>query len=74
MTNDMRYQTTPLLHLEQWCEYHEVPYRRVLTNDDRMVCWFSWWVEAMNGEPLQEPCIPGKRAILNVKQLVTESI
>ena len=74
MTDTTLYQTTPLLHLEQWCESHEIPYRRVRTSDDRMVCWYSWWREAIDGQPLDAPCIPGKRAILNVNQLVAESI
>ncbi len=32
----------------RWCETHNLPYSTVRTDDDRMVCWWIWWTEAMD--------------------------
>ncbi len=31
-----------------WCNAHDLPLNRVRTGDDRIVCWFAWWIEAMD--------------------------
>ena len=31
--------------MTQWCNEHDLPMRAVRTVDDRIVCWFVWWVE-----------------------------
>ena len=32
----------------RWCETHDLPYSTIRTGDDRMVCWWIWWAEAMD--------------------------
>jgi hypothetical protein len=52
--------------------------RRVRTSDDRIVCWFIWWVEAMehaypiemlvgeeDNRPAIKACIPSFRKVLS---------
>ena len=35
------------LEMTQWCNEHDLPMRTIRTADDRIVCWFIWWREAM---------------------------
>ena len=46
-----------------WCNEHDIPLRRVRTGDDRIVCWFIWWIEAMDrAVPIEDrfPYAPAK--------------
>ena len=53
----------------RWCRTHDLPYSKVRTGNDRMVCWWIWWTEAMDrstpgpthGEQL--PCVPIEAAV-----------
>ena len=51
-----------------WCNEHDLPLRRVRTDDDRIMCWFSWWYRAMGTEGtdrlLIEACEPSYRVVL----------
>ena len=60
--------------MTQWCNEHDLPMRTVRTADDRIVCWFIWWMDAMDRRPpgvsLEEisvpilPCDPSFRVVL----------
>ncbi len=56
--------------MTQWCNEHDLPMRAVRTADDRIVCWFVWWMDAMdrraldeNGDPILL-CDPSYRVVL----------
>lgn len=66
---------TSAIELTQWCDEHDLPMRTIRTGDDRIVCWFIWWVDCMERcypiedlvDPIRPPikaCIPGYRAVL----------
>ncbi len=56
-----------------WCNTHDLPLNRVRTGDDRIVCWFVWWIEAMDRSvpadgvkiaPKIRGCDPSYRVVL----------
>ncbi len=38
----------PNSNLVEWCSTHDLPFRTIRTGEDRIVCWFVWWIEAMD--------------------------
>lgn len=49
----------------EWCDFHDEPMRKIRTDDDRIVCWFAWWLETTDttGRVTAMPCRPGRRLI-----------
>ncbi len=69
--------------MTQWCNEHDLPMRTIRTGDDRIVCWFIWWVEAMDqlypmddfaedNRPPIKACIPSYRVVLAEGSAVVE--
>ncbi len=49
-----------------WCDEHDLPMRGIRTADDRIVCWYIWWLEAIGGKPDGQAfayCRPGIRNV-----------
>ncbi len=59
-----------------WCDEHNQPMRTIRTGDDRIVCWFVWWTEAMSrprfdyevAAPEPQPCRPGTRIVIDIRE------
>ena len=77
------------LEMTQWCNEHDLPMRTIRTADDRIVCWFVWWVDAMDQSlPLEDaladaldptvprikPCIPSFRVVLDQGVMVVDKV
>lgn len=64
-----------------WCDEHDLPMRNMRTPDDRIVCWFLWWLDAMeqahgppngpavgeDGRPAVASCRPGSRIVIDCR-------
>lgn len=49
-----------------WCDEHDLPMRSIRTADDRIVCWYIWWLEAVGGKADGQAfayCRPGTRTV-----------
>ena len=49
-----------------WCDEHDLPMRAIRTADDRIVCWYIWWLEAIGGWADGKAfayCRPGTRTV-----------
>ena len=73
------------LEMTRWCNEHDLPLRTVRTGNDRIVCWFVWWVDAMDRSlPLEDvmdptrpaikPCIESYRVVLAQGMMVVEKL
>lgn len=57
----MTHPTTVNLTERDWCDEHDLPMRTIRTGDDRIVCWYTWWIEATGypRPPNAGHCRPG---------------
>lgn len=63
------------VEMTPWCNEHDLPMRTTRTADDRIVCWFIWWVEAQYriaqvAVDADLPLLPLEEALPHIKPCV----
>ena len=76
---DTRLQAIADAPRTRWCDEHNLPYSAIRTGDDRMVCWFVWWTEAMDRAATSSPvpvvaapCRSSERIVIEPQALTQE--